>query len=64
VLAALSLLVRVKLGTPIFFRQLRPGLHGKPFTMVKFRTMIGTLFRFCVSHFHVATSWLIQYAND
>lgn len=39
VLAALSLLARVKLGTPIFFRQLRPGLHGKPFTMVKFRTM-------------------------
>lgn len=39
VLAALSLLVRVKLGTPIFFRQLRPGLYGKPFTMVKFRTM-------------------------
>jgi sugar transferase EpsL len=39
VLAALILLVSVKLGTPIFFRQLRPGLHGKPFTMIKFRTM-------------------------
>jgi lipopolysaccharide/colanic/teichoic acid biosynthesis glycosyltransferase len=31
--------VRLKLGTPVFFRQQRPGLHGKPFRMVKFRTM-------------------------
>jgi sugar transferase EpsL len=35
----LALLVRIKLGTPVFFRQERPGLHGKPFQMVKFRTM-------------------------
>ncbi len=35
----IALFVRVKLGTPVFFRQQRPGLHGKPFTMVKFRTM-------------------------
>jgi lipopolysaccharide/colanic/teichoic acid biosynthesis glycosyltransferase len=39
VLALLALLVRVKLGAPLFFRQQRPGLHGKPFCMVKFRTM-------------------------
>lgn len=32
-------LVRHKLGSPVFFRQVRPGLHGKPFEMVKFRTM-------------------------
>lgn len=32
--------VRRKLGSPIFFRQTRPGLHGKPFEMVKFRTML------------------------
>ena len=32
-------LVRSKLGSPIFFRQVRPGLHGQPFEMVKFRTM-------------------------
>lgn len=35
----LVILVRAKLGSPIFFRQIRPGLHGKPFEMVKFRTM-------------------------
>ena len=32
-------LVRRKLGSPVFFRQTRPGLHGRPFEMVKFRTM-------------------------
>ena len=35
----LSLLVRVFLGSPVFFRQIRPGLHGEPFELVKFRTM-------------------------
>ena len=38
-LLALTLLVRRKLGRPAFFRQMRPGLHGKPFEMVKFRSM-------------------------
>jgi len=31
--------VRRKLGSPVFFRQTRPGLHGKPFEMIKYRTM-------------------------
>ena len=31
--------VRHKLGTPVFFRQMRSGLHGKPFEIIKFRTM-------------------------
>lgn len=31
--------VRRKLGSPVFFRQARPGMNGKPFNMVKFRTM-------------------------
>jgi sugar transferase EpsL len=35
----LALLVRIKLGSPILFRQQRPGLHGRPFMMYKFRTM-------------------------
>jgi sugar transferase EpsL len=39
-LALLAVLVRVKLGTPVFFRQQRPGLRGKSFTLIKFRTMI------------------------
>ena len=39
VLAVVALLVRIKLGSPILFRQQRPGLHGRPFTIYKFRTM-------------------------
>ena len=31
--------VRRKLGSPVFFRQTRPGLDGRPFQMIKFRTM-------------------------
>jgi lipopolysaccharide/colanic/teichoic acid biosynthesis glycosyltransferase len=38
-LLVLVWLVRRKLGSPVFFRQVRPGLHGKPFEMIKFRTM-------------------------
>lgn len=34
--------IRRKLGSPVFFRQLRPGLHGRSFVMVKFRTMTNT----------------------
>lgn len=32
-------LVRVRLGSPVLFVQTRPGLHGAPFRMIKFRTM-------------------------
>ena len=38
-LALLTWQVRRKLGSPAFFRQVRPGMHGQPFEMVKFRTM-------------------------
>ncbi|TAJ77011.1 MAG: sugar transferase [Gallionellaceae bacterium] len=38
-LLVLTLLVRIKLGAPIFFCQTRPGKDGVPFTMYKFRTM-------------------------
>jgi sugar transferase EpsL len=38
-LIIISVLVFMKLGRPVFFSQLRPGLHGKIFKMYKFRTM-------------------------
>ena len=34
-----SFVVLVSCGTPVFFKQLRPGLGGRPFTILKFRTM-------------------------
>lgn len=39
VMAGLAVAVRFALGSPILFRQERPGAGGRPFTMVKFRTM-------------------------
>jgi sugar transferase EpsL len=38
-LAVVWVLVRARMGTPVLFRQDRPGLHGEPFTLLKFRTM-------------------------
>jgi sugar transferase EpsL len=38
-IALLALMVRVKLGSPILFQQVRPGLDGQPFKLRKFRTM-------------------------
>jgi len=38
-LLGLAWLIRRKLGSPVLFCQVRPGLQGRPFTMVKFRTM-------------------------
>jgi len=39
ILAAVAIAVRVRLGTPVVFRQKRPGRDGKPFDMIKFRSM-------------------------
>ena len=39
VLAALAAAVRWTMGSPVFFRQLRPGYKGRPFEVYKFRTM-------------------------
>ncbi len=39
VLLVVATAVRLSLGAPVFFTQIRPGLHGKPFRMFKFRTM-------------------------
>ncbi|MBK8327745.1 MAG: sugar transferase [Moraxellaceae bacterium] len=43
VLISVAVLVRIKLGSPILFKQTRPGLHGKPFKMMKFRTMLDAV---------------------
>lgn len=40
VLVVLFFLVRKRLGSPAFFRQRRPGLNGRPFDMIKFRSML------------------------
>lgn len=40
VLLVVALVVRLRLGAPVLFRQMRPGRHGVPFQLVKFRTMI------------------------
>lgn len=39
ILAFLTAIIRIHLGHPVFFRQVRPGLCGVPFTLLKFRTM-------------------------
>ena len=39
VLLLLAVMVRMRLGSPVFFRQERPGLMGRPFQLTKFRTM-------------------------
>ncbi|MFI5047350.1 MAG: sugar transferase [Acidimicrobiia bacterium] len=38
-LLVVAVLVRLRMGSPVLFRQSRPGLHGRPFELVKFRTM-------------------------
>lgn len=39
VMLFISWKIRRKLGSPVLFRQIRPGIHGQPFEMIKFRTM-------------------------
>lgn len=38
-LAAIAVAIRVSMGPPVLFRQVRPGLDAQPFTLIKFRTM-------------------------
>lgn len=40
VMLATAVAVRLFLGSPVLFRQVRPGLHARPFELVKFRTML------------------------
>lgn len=39
VMGLVALAIRLSMGSPVLFWQKRPGLHGRPFTLVKFRTM-------------------------
>jgi sugar transferase EpsL len=43
VLGFVALIVRLAIGTPVLFRQRRPGLGGRPFELLKFRTMTDTV---------------------
>lgn len=43
VVVLLCLLVRFRLGSPVLFRQTRPGRNGAPFEMIKFRTMLDAV---------------------
>lgn len=43
IILIVAILVRVKLGSPIIFKQQRPGLNGKPFYVYKFRTMMDAI---------------------
>ncbi|RDS92647.1 sugar transferase [Pseudomonas fluorescens] len=43
VIAVVAWNIRKKLGSPVLFRQIRPGLAGRPFEMIKFRTMRDAL---------------------
>ena len=40
IILVISLMIYLTMGRPIFFKQVRPGLYGKPFTIYKFRTML------------------------
>ncbi len=38
-MAIIAVVIRLRMGSPVLFRQERPGLGGRPFTLIKFRTM-------------------------
>ena len=43
ILLIAAVMVRLKLGSPVLYRHQRPGLHGKPFELIKFRTMTDAM---------------------
>jgi sugar transferase EpsL len=43
IMIVLSIVILIRLGQPVFFRQQRPGLQGRPFYLYKFRTMSDAL---------------------
>jgi sugar transferase EpsL len=40
IMLVISILIIISMGHPILFKQIRPGLHGKPISILKFRTMV------------------------
>lgn len=46
VILVVAILVHRKLGSPVFFRQTRPGLNAQPFDMIKFRSMLDAYDRY------------------
>lgn len=42
-IAFIAVIVRIKMGSPVLFKQQRPGIHGRPFYLYKFRTMINEI---------------------
>ncbi|MGB9788925.1 MAG: sugar transferase [Dictyoglomus turgidum] len=40
IIVVISIIIYIAMGRPIFFKQVRPGLKGKPFVIYKFRTML------------------------
>jgi len=40
IMLIIGLMIGVKMGSPILFKQIRPGIHGTPFSIFKFRTMV------------------------
>ena len=45
VMGIIAIMIRKKLGSPVLFKQVRPGLHGIPFTIYKFRTMMDARYK-------------------
>ena len=43
VMLVVALLIRLRMGAPVLFRQVRPGKDGRPFTLYKFRTMCAAI---------------------
>lgn len=43
IMAVMAVIIRVRLGRPVLFRQLRPGLNAEPFELIKFRSMLTTV---------------------
>jgi exopolysaccharide biosynthesis polyprenyl glycosylphosphotransferase len=65
-LVAIMLVIRIRDGSPTFFRQTRVGLHGRPFTIWKFRTMVvdAEARRDDVAHLNVRTGPAFKAIHD